>query len=127
MIQKLSALEIAVETETSLNEISRQFYLKAKEIESELCIVVMAKSKHDLQQEIHFFQNNIEKSLQSKITLKTPKGSYFTPSPLGKKGKLAFVYPGSSTAYTGLGKDLFQLFPDLYRHYEKVLPNIYRR
>ena len=43
---------------------------------------------------------------------------------MGKKGKVAFVYPGSSTAYTGLGKDLFQLFPQLYPHFENMLPDL---
>ncbi|MFT7588686.1 MAG: 3-hydroxymyristoyl/3-hydroxydecanoyl-(acyl carrier protein) dehydratase, partial [Limisphaerales bacterium] len=50
--------------------------------------------------------------------------SYFTPSPLAQKGKIAFVYPGSANSYIGLGKDIFQLFPELLNHYEKQLDNI---
>ena len=120
LLQKISALELAVETETSLIDIAQQFYLKSKEKESGLCIVLMAKSKADLQQEIVFFQKNIEKSFQSNIILKTPRGSYFTPDPLGKKGKLAFVYPGSSTAYTGLGKRPFSAVPGFVRTLRKI-------
>ncbi len=124
LIQQISALEVALEKETSINEIAQQFFLNAKEKQSELCIVITAKSRTELQQEIDFFKKNIAQSLQSNKVLKTPRGSFFTPDPLGKIGKLAFVYPGSSTAYTDLGRDLFQLFPDLHMHFEKTLPNL---
>ena len=57
-------------------------------------------------------------SFEKNQAIKTPVGSYFTPNPLGNEGKVAFVYPGSATAYTGLGKDIFQLFPELLTKYE---------
>ena len=43
----------------------------------------------------------------------SPAGSYFTPEPLGKRGKVAFVYPGAFNSYLGMGRDLFQIFPEL--------------
>ncbi len=124
LIKQLSALEITLETTNPLAEIAQQFYEKFQEKKNDLCIVLIAKDRTDLAQEIHFFKNNIIRSLEKNQVLKTPRGSYFSPNPLGKKGKVAFVYPGSSTAYTGLGQDLFQLFPALYSHFEKILPNL---
>ena len=124
LIQQLSALKITLESATPLMETARQLYQKSKEEQGNYCIVLIAKNGEDLQQEIRFFQKNINRSLKSQQVLKTPRGSYFTPNPLGKKGKVAFVYPGSSTAFTGLGQDLFQLFPQLYAHFEKMLPNL---
>jgi PfaB family protein len=151
LIHKLSALEIANETDTDLAEIAFQFYQKnlpptrkgeyrtgITENSNHLLqdsiplgaggesytIVLIAKNKKDLAQEIQFFKNQIVSSFKENKTLKTPRGSYFTPNPLAKKGKVAFVYPGSATAYTGLGQDLFQLFPDLLTKYEEMMPNL---
>ena len=44
----------------------------------------------------------------------TPFGSFFTAQPLGRTGKVAFVYPGAFNSYLGLGKDLLYLFPRLH-------------
>ncbi|MEM6963360.1 MAG: beta-ketoacyl synthase N-terminal-like domain-containing protein [Bacteroidota bacterium] len=122
--QQFSALEIALETTTPLAEIAQQFFVKAQNKTNTYCVVLVGKNKKELTQEIQFFQKNISKAFEKSQILKTPRGSYFSPNPLGQKGKVAFVYPGSSTAYTGLGKDLFQLFPQLYPYFEEKLPNL---
>lgn len=88
----------------------------------QLCLV--ARNAGELHQEIAFFNKNLHHAVDNGRLLKTPKGSFFTPKPMGKKGKIAFVYPGSSTAYEGLGKDLFQLFPELHSFFEEKLPSI---
>ncbi len=121
---QLSALEIALETNTPLHDIAEQFHKIAHEKQGDFCIVLITQSKEEINTEINFFKNNIGRSLENKQDLKTPKGSYFTPNPLGKKGKVAFVYPGSSTAYTGLGQDLYQLFPTLQEYFEDTLSDV---
>ncbi len=44
----------------------------------------------------------------------SPMGSYCTLSPLGKQGKVSFVYPGAFNSYLNIVKDLAQLFPELH-------------
>ena len=66
----------------------------------------------------------LESCIQQKSTIKTPNGSYFTANPLAKKGKVAFVYPGSAAAYEQMGKDIFQLFPQLHTHFEAKVPDM---
>ena len=122
--QQLSALEIAAESPSPLTDMGRQFYHTNKAKEAAYCLALIAKDKKGLLQDIRFFQNQVSAAFQNQKELKTPGGSYFTPNPLGGKGKVAFVYPGSSTAYTHLGQDLFQLFPQLYPHFEKMLPRL---
>lgn len=124
LLQQLSALEIAIGTNQSLSEIAAQFYRKTKELSTNFCITLIAKTKAALEQEIQFFRKQLRNSFHNKRILKTLGGSYFTPNPLCEKGKIAFVYPGSSTTYTHLGQDLFQLFPQLFPHFEKMLPNL---
>lgn len=126
LLQQLSALEVALETPAALADIAGQFYQKSKEKEGAYGLVLLGGDKETLQQEIRFFKKQLPTAFQNGKTLKTPRGSYFTPDPLGNKGRLAFVYPGSSTAYPGLGRELFQLFPQLYEHFERILPNLER-
>lgn len=118
--QQLEALEMALESEESLLEIATAFYQKYKQEAQPFCLILVAKTKKELSREIRFFKTQLAKAFQDKKVLKTPNGSYFTTTPLGKKGKIAFTYPGSATAYPGLGRDVFQLFPDLLPHFEQL-------
>jgi PfaB family protein len=51
-------------------------------------------------------------------------GSFFTPHPLGKKGKVSFVYPGALNSYPGIGRDLFYLYPNLYNQLSGISEDV---
>jgi PfaB family protein len=121
--EALAQLLEKVAEPTSLPEIAARLYYNNKQ-QSRYCLVLLANSKKNLQQEIRFIQVGLEAALAENRPLKTPRGSYFTPQPLGDQGKVAFVYPGSATAYRGLGQDIFQLFPQLHTHFEGKLADI---
>ena len=121
---QLSALDIALDTEPNLSDIAQHFHEQFKTKKDKFSLVLVGNNKNDLKQELAFFNAQLEQAFQKNTVLKTPKGSYFTPNPLAEKGKISFVYPGSSTAYTGLGQDLFQLFPDIYQHFEGLVPDL---
>jgi PfaB family protein len=121
---ELGVLRLKLKSEHGLSSIAQHLYHKFAKQKNRYSIVLIAKSKTSLSKEIQFFQNQLDRSFQKNLELKTPIGSYFTPIPLGDKGKVAFVYPGSATAYTGLGKDCFQLFPELLTRYENRVENI---
>ncbi|MBM4075857.1 MAG: acyltransferase domain-containing protein, partial [Planctomycetes bacterium] len=38
---------------------------------------------------------------------------FFSPSPVGRMGRLAFVFPGSGNAFVGMGRDLLREFPEV--------------
>lgn len=40
---------------------------------------------------------------------------YFSRVPIGSKGRLAFVFPGSGNAFSGMGRELLALFPEILR------------
>ena len=40
---------------------------------------------------------------------------FYSPVPLGPKGKIAFVFPGSGNHFTGMGRDLGVAFPEVLR------------
>ena len=127
---KLLGLESKLEADVDFGKLAADIYqnevtgtLKVT-VTGGFRIVLLAENVADLAKESNFFKKQLSRSFQQKQVLKTPRGSYFSPTPLAKKGKVAFVYPGSATAYTGLGQDLFQLFPQLLSHYEDMLGNI---
>lgn len=122
--EQLSALEIALETDFSLLDIAGQFYERFLEKKGQYCLVLLGTSKEQLQGEVSFFKKNIAQAFSQQKNLKTPKGSFFTPVPLGKSAPITFVYPGSATAYQGLGSTVFQLFPQLLTHFEGLVPSL---
>lgn len=126
LLEELDLLKTKLETDKSLSAVAQYFHHKYTKQQGQYSIVLVARTEISLRQEIQFFQNQLALSFQKNQPLKTPLGSYFTPKPLGQEGKIAFVYPGSATAYTGLGQDIFQLFPDLLTRYENLVGDINR-
>ncbi len=122
--QQLATLEIALESQADLAGLAHQFYIKANQRAGQYRIALIALTKKTLTGEINFFKKALPVAFRNNKALKTPNGSYFTPNPLGQKGRIAFVYPGSATAYQGLGQDLFQLFPKLYVHFGDLKPDL---
>ncbi|MCG8329227.1 MAG: PfaB family protein [Chitinophagales bacterium] len=126
LLEELELLQSSLKTDHQLSSIAQQFHIKFCDQKSSYSIVLIADNKIDLLKEIQFFKAQLVNSFQKNTPLKTPAGSYFTPTPLGHEGKVAFVYPGSATAYTNLGKDVFQLFPELLTRYENLVGDLDR-
>jgi PfaB family protein len=77
-------------------------------------LMIVGHTREEILKETEFMQERLADALENGTPLKTPKGSYFTPTPLGGDETVAFVYPGVGSAYVGLGQDLFHLFPAVY-------------
>jgi len=77
-------------------------------------LMIVGHTREEIVREIEFMQKHLPDTFKKGTELKTPKGSYFTPDPLGGDKTVAFVYPGVGSAYVGLGQDLFHLFPAVY-------------
>jgi PfaB family protein len=94
-------------------------------------IALLAESNEELTKEIQLAQQGIKnvfdnlsqaelgKTTSSASTQwKTPKGSYFSADPAATSAEnsnnVCFMYPGIGATYVGLGRDLFQLFPEIY-------------
>ncbi|PKG84304.1 PfaB family protein [Colwellia sp. 75C3] len=103
-------------------------------------IALLAESNEELTKEVQLAQQgiknvfiNLSQAELGKVTpnaqtqWKTPKGSYFSAEPAvnsaeessvqsysNKSNNVCFMYPGIGATYVGLGRDLFQLFPEIY-------------
>ncbi|MFN2287422.1 MAG: PfaB family protein [Chromatocurvus sp.] len=113
-IDRIAAQAAGDETE-ALRALARHYHQqRLTQADAGYCLVVLGESVADLGKEIQLLGRGLTQSLRSGAEIKTPKGSYFTPRPLGQEGGVTFVYPGVGAAYVGLGRDLFHLFPALY-------------
>lgn len=87
-------------------------------------LAIVGHDREELLKEINWAVNSIPTAFQHQSECKTPLGSYFTANPLGKKGKIAFVYPGMASSDIGVGKDVFRLFPHLYDNFSRWTSNV---
>ncbi len=124
VLEQLESLSIALEGEKAILNIAHEYYHAFLSGPGSVRLALLAKDKYALKKEIIFFKNQLSRKGGAQKIIKTPKGSCFTPAPLAGRGKLAFVYPGSSTAYQGMGQELFQLFPQLHPHFDKLVENL---
>lgn len=90
-----------------------------------LAVALIGHSRSDIAQEVVRALKGVEQSFVSGKDWVTPRGSAFSPQPLGGDG-VTLVYPGAFNAYIGLGRDLFQYFPFLHEAVEEVLPDLHR-
>jgi PfaB family protein len=74
---------------------------------------LLGASRADLLAELERAQESLPGAFESGRDWQTPAGSYFSPRPLGAQAQIAFVYPGAFGTYVGMGRQLFQLFPQL--------------
>ena len=77
-------------------------------------VTIVGDSREKLLQEIDLAVVGVDNAFRLNQEWISPTGSCFTPNPMGNKGRIAFVFPGAFNSYLGMGKDLFQVFPELY-------------
>ncbi|MDY6831812.1 MAG: beta-ketoacyl synthase N-terminal-like domain-containing protein [Thermodesulfobacteriota bacterium] len=72
-------------------------------------LAIVAESPDDLLRKLEYAAAGLQKPGLQKI--KEIKGIYFFGSPLGKTGKVAFMFPGEGAAYSNMMMDLCLHFP----------------
>jgi PfaB family protein len=93
--------------------------------EATYALGLVGSNREELLGEVNYALEGVTAAFETGKDWQTPAGSYFTAHPLGAKGKVAFVYPGSFSAYLGLGRNLFRLFPQL--HDDSLIRGLYSR
>jgi PfaB family protein len=80
---------------------------------SKYAVILMGTTTEEIIGEIDRAIDGLEGALENGRDWQTPTGSYFTPAPMGPEEKIAFVYPGAFGTYVGMGREIFNLFPQL--------------
>ncbi|MDP7171007.1 MAG: beta-ketoacyl synthase N-terminal-like domain-containing protein, partial [SAR324 cluster bacterium] len=117
----LSDLENDLQSGKEPAALARRYYEASKNNDTEFAAVLIGATRDEILKEIAAAKSGIENSFSGKGDWSSPKGSYFTASPLSREGKVAFTYPGGFSAYVDCGRSLFQMFPGLHELDQKFL------
>lgn len=112
LLEQLDLLKQTIANK-DLAQTAKQTFIDYQDSEADYALAIVGKNKAEILKECDRATKGIAKAFETGKDWQTPAGSYFTPMPQGKKGKVAYVYPGAYNAHVGLGKDLFRLFPNL--------------
>ncbi|MDT8316522.1 MAG: beta-ketoacyl synthase N-terminal-like domain-containing protein [bacterium] len=88
-----------------------------------IALAAVADSKDELLDQLAFASNSIKESpgkaigLDGSISIPSQFRDriFYNPEPLGSKGKIAFVFPGSGNHFAGMGRELSARWPEIYR------------
>lgn len=115
LIAQLHTLEQTIDDCSSLTAAANQtFTTFQKQSNAAYTLAILGRNKNDLLREIQRANVGVERAFDQGGDWQSPVGSYFTANPLGKKGAIAYVYPGAYNSYVGISRNLFRLFPQIY-------------
>lgn len=121
---QIQSLEADLKTTTPVKQLAKDVYAKFSSAQHPGFVCAFMGANHeDFLKEIAHAKKGIPQAFETGKTWSSPKGSYFTPQPLGKEG-VAFVYPGAFNSYPGMGRELFEYFPHLHHLVKKTIQNI---
>ena len=126
LLEQIEALEKTISQSKTLSVSAAQTFVNyQKHQNATYAVAILGRNHKELQRETQRALKGVKDAFETGEDWKTPVGSYFTPNPLGKKGKVAFVYPGAYNSYVGMAQSLFRLFPKVWD--SPVIQSVYSR
>ena len=119
ILKSIQEFERDLKFRKDLISLSHKNLENSKNSDSKFIAVIVGKNYEELKKEIQAAKLGIENSFLGNGDWISPAGSFFTSSPLARKGKVAFTYPGGFSSYVDYGSSLFQIFPGLHDLDEK--------
>jgi PfaB family protein len=115
LLEQIDALQKVVENASSLADCaSKNFVAFQQHTQDTYALVILGRNKDELKRELQRAVQGVAQAFEQGADWKTPLGSYFTAKPLGRKGTVAYAYPGAFGSYVGLGRDILRLFPKIW-------------
>ncbi len=121
LAQKLNDLALKFVEVSDFQDLAKWNIEQKQDSRFAVCLLAKAET---LIQEIDFARKGVPLAFRSGRAWQTPSGSFFEPNPVGKEAKVALVYSGAASAYLGLGKDIFQLFPHLLQNFGEMVADV---
>ena len=126
LLTQITALQQNITDVYSLLQLASDYFQKYQQYQkSTYALAILSRHPEELKREIERAIQGVNFAFDTGKDWANSPGSYFTINPQGKKGHVAFVYPGSFTSYIGMGKNIFRLFPQLYD--DVVVKSVYNR
>ncbi|MEA5594307.1 PfaB family protein [Rivularia sp. UHCC 0363] len=125
LLEQIEALEKIISDDSLATTAAQTFETYQKRQNATYAVAILGRNPKELQREIQRAFEGVKNAVLTGGEWKTPVGSYFTANPLGKKGKVAFVYPGAYSSYVGIARNLFRLFPKIWD--SPIIQSVYSR
>ncbi|GFE58716.1 type I polyketide synthase [Geobacter sp. AOG1] len=93
-----------------------------------LALALVARNREELTALIH--QGNQTLASGSIVSTLSPllrDRLFYSPTPLGNDGKIAFIFPGSGNHYHGMALELSARWPEVFRHQDRDNLNLRRQ
>ncbi len=134
VIEKLESLKFLIKENKNIIQCAEiWFNMHRQKQEYKFCTAIISKDTDIMAERlIPKAIESVKNKRQVKIN-EYDNGIYYTPNPIGKKGKTAFLYPGSGNHFPGMGRQIGILFPEIFHSMEDrniplrkcLLPEIY--
>ena len=106
----------------SIDSLAQHWYLKNPPVvDAALCLAIVVENHSELTEQLSLLGHQIDRLIADEsltfAQLMTPTQRdriFFSADPLGVKGKVAFVFPGSGNHFAGMGRELSALWPEIY-------------
>lgn len=93
--------------------------------QKKLALVLLPRNTAELREQIEFAERHLAETphepLPGGAAVRSPtlrERVFYAPQPLGRDGKIAFVFPGSGNHFLDMGRDLAVRWPDILRRQE---------
>ncbi|MCW8891986.1 MAG: beta-ketoacyl synthase N-terminal-like domain-containing protein, partial [Deltaproteobacteria bacterium] len=125
-LQKLREFS-QVHTDSSIDDLARDWWnLNPINSDRQACLCLVTDNRDNLNVQLDFATASLNADPLRQLG---PDGNpqispvlrdriFYTPKPLHKKGKIAFVFPGSGNHFAGMGAELSAHWPQIYRAQE---------
>ena len=125
LLEKATELHgFLINNDTPLKDIAYTLNCEhTSEVASGVALAIVASSPQDLGEKLAQAMDRLAKPTEHKI--KTRSGIYFFDQPLGRHGKLAFLFPGEGSQYMNMLTDLCQHFPKMRACFDEI-DRVYR-
>ena len=110
--------------EASIEALARAWWSENRDSPSRpLAVALVARSAGELLDQIEFVQRALAENPDKRLGGGEP-GSvppslrdrvFFAPDPVGAKGKVGLVFPGSGNQYLGMGREISAQWPEVFR------------
>lgn len=109
--------------ERPIEALAREWWEKTKPSGAKLLgLAIVALNREELVQDILRAEKSLVDDPSHRLNDATPAPGqsspsrvFYSPEPLGRKGKTAFVFPGSGNQYIGMGLDIAAQWPEVLR------------
>ena len=117
-IQKLRALADA-HADRHIEALARAWYRAAPPANRTRAVGLAARSPDELREQLAFASDALRANPGAPLPATARPAlrdrAFYAPDPLGPKGKVALVFPGSGNHFDGMGRDLAAHFPAVMR------------